>query len=120
MKKILKPAEQEEVAYYSDFTGKPLGEYGPEAKLIMSFSYGSKYDGSAFTLHLSDTDTEDILNFLASKLTEEARKEIKNNLEQFDARYEDAMDSRAWDECDILHNNREVLKKLLGLEINSR
>jgi hypothetical protein len=116
MKKVLKPAEKEESAYYSDFSGKPLGEYGPEAKLIMDFSYGSKYDGSAFTLHLSDKDAEEILNILSSKLTEEARKEIQKNLEQFDSRYDDAMDSRAWHECDILHNNREVLKKLLGLD----
>jgi hypothetical protein len=116
MKKILKPAEKEESAYYSDFTGKPLGEYGPEAKLIMSFSYGSKYDGSAFTLHLSDTDAEEVLAFLATKITKECKKEIQKNMEQFDARYDDAMDSRAWDECDILHNNQEVLKKLLGLD----
>lgn len=116
MKKTLKPAEREEAAYYSDFTGKPLGEFGAEASLIMNFSYGSKYDGSAFTLHLSDEDADGILSFLASKLTEEARKEIKTNLEQFDVRYDDAMDSRAWHECDILHNNREVLKKLLGLD----
>lgn len=116
MKKTLKPAEKEEAVYYSDFTGKPLSEFGPEVDLKMSFDYGSKYDGARFTLHLSDEDADGILSFLASKLTEEARKEIQTNLEQFDSRYDDAMDSRAWHECDLLHNNREVLKKLLGLD----
>ena len=116
MKKVLKPEEKEEAAYYSDFTGKPLGEFNPEVKLIMDFSYGSKYDGSAFTLHLSDKDAEEILEFLSNKITKECKKEIQKNLEQFDSRYDNAMDSRAWDECDLLHNNRVVLKKLLNLE----
>jgi len=116
MKKTLKPAEREEAAYYSDFTGKPLCEFGAEASLIMNFSYGSKYDGSAFTLHLSDEDAEEILNIISSKLTEEAKKEIQTNMQQLDVQYDDAMDSRAWGECDFLHNNREVYKKLLNLE----
>jgi hypothetical protein len=116
MKKIIKPAEREEALYYSDFTGKPLDQCGPEVELKMNFSYGSKYDNSRITLHLSDKDAEEILSFLSTKLTKECRKEIQNTLEQFDVRYDDAMDSRAWHECDIIHNNREVLKKLLNLE----
>ena len=116
MKKVFKPAEREEAAYYSDFTGKPLDNCGPNVELKMEFAYGSKYDGSRFTLHLSDEDADQILSFLASKLSSDCRKEIQKNLEQFDARYDDAMDSRAWHECDLLHNNRTVLKKLLNLE----
>jgi hypothetical protein len=116
MKKILKPAEREEVAYYSDFTGKPLDECDPDVELKVAFNYGSKYDGSRITLHLSDKDIEEVLAFLALKLTKECRQEIQKNMEQLDARHEDAMDSRAWEECDIYHNNREVLKKLLGLD----
>jgi hypothetical protein len=116
MKKVLKPEEKEEATYYSDFTGKPLGEIGPAVNLKMCFNYGSKYDGSLFTLHLNDEDAESVLKFLSTKLTADCRKEIQKNLEQFDARYDDAMDSRAWDECDVLHNNRVVFKKLLNLE----
>ena len=116
MKKVLKPAEREEAAYYSDFTGKPLSQFGPDIELKLDFGYESKYDGSRFTLHLSDEDVDQILSFLATKLSGDCRKEIQKNLQQFDERYEDAMDSRAWEECDLLHNNREVLKKLLGLE----
>lgn len=119
MKKTLKPAEREEAAYYSDFTGKPLRDsehYGPTVKLIMDFSYGSEFDGAAISLHLSDEDAKDVFKFLATKISSDCKKEIQKNLEQFDVRYDDAMDSRAWDECDLLHNNREVLKKLLGLE----
>jgi hypothetical protein len=117
MKKVIKPKEEEEAAYYSDFTGKPLGAlYGAEVELIMSFSYGSKYDGSDFKLHLSDEDAEEILLFLASKISSDCKKEIQKNLQQFDERYDDAMDSRAWGDCEYIHNNREVLKKLLNLD----
>jgi hypothetical protein len=116
MKKILKPAEREEAAYYSDFTGKPLSQFGPDIELKLDFGYGSKYNGSHFTLHLSDEDVDQILSFLATKISSDSRKEIQKNLEQFDVRYDDAMDSRAWHECDLLHNNRVVLKKLLNLE----
>ena len=116
MKKILKPAEQEEVAYYSDFTGKPLGADDPNSVLKIDFNYGSKYDGSHIALHLSDKDAEEVLAFLATKITKECKKEIQKSMEQIDARYDDAMDSRAWDICDTYHNNREVLKKLLGLD----
>ena len=70
MKKILKPAEGEEVIYYSDFTGKPVGseEYGPEAAITIEFNYGSKYDSQDFRLHLSDQDVELIVDFLNTKL----------------------------------------------------
>lgn len=119
MKKVLKPAETEEAAYYSDFTGKMLDgseHYGPPVKLIMDFSYGSKFDGSAISFHLGDEDAKELFKFLASKISQDCRKEIQKNLQQFDDRYEDAMDSRAWDECVSINNNREVLKKLLNLE----
>jgi hypothetical protein len=116
MKKVLKPAEREEAAYYSDFTGKPLSQCRPEVDLKMSFGYESKYDGARFTLHLSDEDADQILKFLSTKISNDCRKEIQKNLEQLDVQYDDAMDSRAWGECDLLHNNREVYKKLLNLE----
>jgi hypothetical protein len=116
MKKIIKPAEREEATYYSDFTGKPLDECGPEVDLKMSFGYGSKYDNARFTLHLSDEDAENILEFISTKLSGDCRKEIQTNLQQLDVQYEDAMDSRAWDECELLHSNREIYKKLLGLK----
>lgn len=115
MKKLIKPAETEKAEYYSDFTGKPLCEYGPDITMIMNFSYGSKYDGSAFSLHLDDDDAEDILKYISSKLSADCKNEIKKEIQKFDERYDDAMDSRAWDECDFYSNNTEVLKKLLGL-----
>jgi carbohydrate-selective porin OprB len=116
MKKILKPAEKEESAYYSDFTGKPLGQFDPTVELKMIFNFGSKYDNSQFNIHLSDEDAEKIIEFISGNLSDDSRKQIQKNLEQLDVYYEDAMDSRAWDECDLLHNNREVYKKLLGLK----
>lgn len=75
MKKILKPAEQEEVLYYSDFSGKPLGEY-PAITITLDFGYGSIYDGSNLTLNLNDDEVDTLLEFLASRLTEESKKAL--------------------------------------------
>ena len=115
MKKILKPAEKEEAAYYSDFTGKLLDGCGPEVELSMNFSYGSEYDGARFILQLNDEDAKEVLLFLSSKISSDCKKEIQKNMQQLDERYDDAMDSRAWGECDYFYNKIEVLKKLLGL-----
>jgi len=116
MKKILKPLEREEVAFFSDFTGKPLDECGPDVELKVTFSYGSKYIGSQITLHLSDKDIGEVLAFLATKITKEYRKEIQKTLQEIDARYEDATDSRAWDLCYLYNSDRELYKKMLGLD----
>jgi hypothetical protein len=70
MKKILKPAEPEEVMYYSDFTGKPIGtdEYGPQVTLKLEYNYGSKYDTQDIEYHLSDDDVDKLLTWLKSQL----------------------------------------------------
>jgi len=54
VKKITKPFCREEATYYSDFSGKCFGECGPDITLKLEFGYGSKYDGAAIELHLSD------------------------------------------------------------------
>ena len=62
MKKIITPKQHEEASYFSDFTGKPFGDFfHPPVELKLSFNYGSKYDSSEITFHLSDEDIEPIL-----------------------------------------------------------
>lgn len=115
MKKIIKPEEKEEATFYSDFTGKPLDQCGPEVQIKIEFSYGSKYDGSRINLHLDDEDIEDLLKYLSTKLNPDFRKKLQKTMQMLDERYDDAVDSRAWEECDLYDNNREVAKKLLGI-----
>jgi hypothetical protein len=46
MKKITKPAEKEEFVYYSDFSGKHMGDICSPVEVKIDFNYGSKRDGA--------------------------------------------------------------------------
>jgi hypothetical protein len=77
MKKIIKPAEQEECIYFSDFSGKPLGDLDPPVELKISFNYGSKNDGNEILLDLDDSDVELIIDFLKKNISTDCEK-LKN------------------------------------------
>lgn len=79
MKKIIKPAEDEEAVYFSDFSGRSLGEYGPPVELKIIFNYGSKQDGDCIQLDLDDSDIQEILKIIKNSVTEE----FKNKSQQY-------------------------------------
>ena len=112
MKKVTKPSEQEEAVYFSDFSGKPLGQL-PMVELSLAFSYGSKYDCSSINLNLSDQDAEEVLEFLKSKISKDSIEHIQKLVKEFESKIEDSIQDRSYSECDILYNNIEVFKKLL-------
>lgn len=76
MKLVTKPMEQEESVYYSDFSGKLLKDFVPVTVKI-ECDYGSKYDGSALELHLTDKGLESLLAFLKQHLCEETKQELQ-------------------------------------------
>jgi hypothetical protein len=83
MKKILKPQEQEEVVYYSDFSGKLLqasDTFGPPIEIKIFFNYGSKYDTENLELHLDDEDYILIKNLLKKYTTQEFQNTHQNLL----------------------------------------
>lgn len=82
MKKVLKPSIEEDVVYYSDFSGKLINStiQTPPCELNLEFNYGSKYDGEKITFHLTDDEVEEVLIFLKAKLTEESRAELNKVL----------------------------------------
>jgi hypothetical protein len=113
MKKITKPAEKEEVVYYSDFSGKCFAEMHPPVELILDFGYGSGYDGSKLTFHLDDKEVEDVLALLKSKLNNETKKFLKQRYTELDSKYDDHVESRDWTGCDFICNETNLLKKLI-------
>lgn len=113
MKKILKPAEKEESLFYSDFTGKPLGQFEPPVVLKIDFGYGSKYDGSALVLHLDDSDIDVILNLISEHASDEFKKIIVDKIDSANHEYYRAMDSKFWDVCDIWYNVKKLYNKIL-------
>ena len=92
MKKIIVPEQREEATYFSDFSGQPFGDlYHPPVTLKLEFNYGSEYDGSEITLHLSDKDIAPILELISSKLNPDVQKILKEAFDENDEEYFNAI-----------------------------
>jgi hypothetical protein len=115
MKKILKPKQLEQAAYFSDFTGQPFGGlFHPPVELKMTFSYGSIYDQSEVTLHLSDKDMGPILDLIQSKLNADYKKDLEQTLDYNNEELDAAMDSRDPKMCEYYISCNSLIRKLLG------
>jgi hypothetical protein len=114
MKKILKPEQREEALFYSDFTGKPLGNMGYEPVSVkITCNYGSKFDGSEVSFHLDDEDLLELIGFLKTKVSEDFKNEIKNSMKKLDKDHEDCFQARDWQSVEYIQNNMDLLKLLL-------
>ena len=117
MKKIIVPEQKEEANYYSDFTGQPFDSYfGPPIELKVQFNYGSKYDCSEFTLHLSDKDIEPVLDLIQSKLNPDFKKELHDFYLGDEVELQNAIEARDPQECEYRISNMNLIKRLLGHE----
>jgi hypothetical protein len=81
MKKVLKPAEPEEVVYYSDFSGKLLEHNMVPVTVKIECGYGSEYDGSSVELHLTDKGLNNLLVYIKDRLSSETKEEFKRQLD---------------------------------------
>jgi hypothetical protein len=81
MKKVLKPAEPEEVVYYSDFSGKLLEHNMVPVTVKIECGYGSEYDGSSVELHLTDKGLNNLLVYLKDRLCQETKEELKRQVD---------------------------------------
>jgi hypothetical protein len=115
MKKIKKPAEKEEAAYYSDFTGKALSLHGAPVDLHVSFNYGSCRDGANLRLHLDDKDIKPILDLIKLHLCSAAKKQLKKQLRVQEQKFDDAIQFRDLGACDAISNDMHLLMELLDL-----
>ena len=116
MKKILKPKQQEEAIYFSDFSGQPFDTNfrHPPVEIKMNFNYGSKYDGSEINLHLSDKDMEPILDLIQSKLNPDFKKSLEEDIKENTQNYNDSVDSKDPIMCDYYISCYNLFKRLLG------
>lgn len=116
MKKIIKPAEKAVCVYYSDFSGRPFGEFDPEVKVKIEFNYGSKYDGAEIELHMTDEESSSLLEHIKEKLTEDFKNVKKKELEYYEKQYEDSMQMRDWDYCDRLSDTMLFWREFLDIK----
>jgi len=115
VKKTLKPATREEATYYSDFSGKCFGEFGPPIELTISCSYGSKHDGAGIHLHLDDEELKPLLEVIKKSLSEDYKNDIKKTIDRLETTFDDSMQMRDWEHCDIVSNNLWFWRELSGL-----
>lgn len=115
MKKVTKPAEKEEAVYYSDFTGKAFGNFGPPVELKIRFNYGSDRDGASLSLHLDDDDVKSVIDLIKEKICSNTKKQLKKRLKDDEKSFEDSMQFRDWDSCDFISNDMWFIRELLNL-----
>lgn len=115
MKKITKPAEREEAVFYSDFSGKHLDGYGPDVTLKIEFDYGSKRDGARIEFHLNDEDVQPIIDLIKQKISPDTKEQYKKKLLKLENSYNDLMQFRDWQSCDVMINDIWLLRELLDI-----
>lgn len=116
MKKIIKPLQQEESIYYSDFIGECFGESWPPVELKIEFNYGSKYDGGNLQFHLTDKEINAILELIKSNLSQDKKLELKKSIKSIESQLNDCIDSRCWDSAEIHSNNLNLYKFFLDIQ----
>lgn len=115
MKKIIKPAEKEEAVYYSDFTGKAFGGHGSPIDIKISFNYGSDRDGATLSLHCDDKDIKPIIELIKQKLSSNTKKHLKKRLKDCQKSFDESMQFRDWDSCDLISNDIWLIRELLDI-----
>ena len=116
MKKVTKPAENEEAVYYSDFSGRCFGEWIPPVEVKIEFNYGSEYDDSMISLHLTDEEVKPILDIIKKHASEDYKNLLKHKLDVYDKQYDDSVSYRDWTSCDRIANSVDLLKELLDIK----
>jgi hypothetical protein len=116
MKKIIKPQQQEDAVYYSDFTGECFGDSWPPVEIKIEFNYGSKYDSGNLQLHLTDKEVDPIIELIKANLSEDKKFELKKLIKKIESQLDDSIDSRCWDSAEICSNNLDLYKFLLDIK----
>ncbi len=115
MKKVTKPATKEHAVFYSDFSGKCLGEFPPPVEVSIAFGYGSKHDGAELKLQLEDEDIGPLLELIKNSVSEDFKSHIKKIINEQEKSYEDSMQMRDWGYCDMITNTLWFWRNFLGL-----
>ena len=72
MKIIEIPASNEKSHFISDFSGEPFEHDIVSSILDIEFNYGSEFDGDEISLHLTDKESKEVLDFLYSKIKDKS------------------------------------------------
>jgi hypothetical protein len=83
MKHVIQEKINELANYQSDFSGVEFEtQWAPTIELNIQCNYPSDYDGANITLHLTDSELEDILDFIKPKLAPATKLCFKNQIKE--------------------------------------
>jgi hypothetical protein len=118
MKNIIKPQQREEAEIFSDFSGERFEHDIPEVTLKFSFNYGSKFDDSEITFHLTDKESEGILETIKKRLSQKSKDLMETQLNKVSKDYSDSFDCRDWNGCDYYLASMDLFRYFLDLKEN--
>lgn len=83
MKHVIQEKINEQANYQSDFSGVEFEpQFSPPVELNIQCNYGSDYDGTNITFHLTDSELEEILEFIKPKLAPTTKLYFKNQIKE--------------------------------------
>lgn len=118
MKKVIKPAEKEDVAYYSDFSGKCFGEWNSPVEIKIEFNNGSVYDDCMIGLHLTDEELKPILDIIKKNISKEYKEFLKHKLKKYNIQYDDSVSFGYLSNRYQITNSINLIKELLDIKNN--
>jgi hypothetical protein len=81
MKFVRQPKIEEQANYQSDFSGVEFeAQWSPTVELNIQCNYPSDYDGANITLHLTDSELEEVLSFIKPKLAPTTKLYLKKQI----------------------------------------
>ena len=116
MKIVTKPKQEEETEIFSDFSGERFTYDIAEVTVKLTFNYGSKFDDSEIEFHISDLESESILELINTRLSEKTKTIINERLQKTQKNYNDAFQCRDWDNCDYYGANANLYRYFLKIK----
>jgi hypothetical protein len=114
MRKIVKPKQNEECEYYSDFSGERFDHDIPEVVLKFEFGYGSPFDDSNWEFHLTHDESTEILQIIKNKISNNTKQDFAKTLKECEKKYDSSIESRDWSSCDFLASDICMCKFFLN------
>lgn len=83
MKHVIQEKINEQANYQSDFSGVEFEpQWSPAVELNIQCNYGSDYDGANLTFHLTDSELEEVIDFIRPKLASTTKLYFKNQIKE--------------------------------------
>lgn len=83
MKHVIQEKVAEQANYQSDFSGVEFEpQWSPAVELNIQCNYGSDYDGANITFHLTDSELEEVLDFIKTKINPTTKLYLKNQIKE--------------------------------------